>query len=295
MTYSPGDAVKVSQRHDFFWSKTQSPLCLLLTHLRHQRGPPQFSGSDRQTQFGGSSYRNCRPGKSQAEQHEERNSLLGGFDVRHAEAAVIAAESRVRRLEDIREFEEIQADHGWRQNRQLRGRHTEERVILPHTSQNPNIAEWETSVFSPRCYHFLPVSELKSSISIVASAFKTHLQFAHLGRQAAMSPCFHSPSLLECSYLVFHFCSYPPTPPISTHHPKGPSDNIVEESCPTLPTPVVPTLARMSLRGMPVSAWPGPSFTFFRLHVPSLYQSAAPCPLQSSALCSFLYQDTIDT
>lgn len=57
--------------------------------------------------MGGCAHRDGRPREGQAQQHEERDGLLRGLDVGHAEAAVIAAEPRVHGLEDIRELQEV--------------------------------------------------------------------------------------------------------------------------------------------------------------------------------------------
>lgn len=152
-----------------------------------------------QAQFGGNSYRNCRSSKSQAKQHKEWNCLLGGFNIRHAKTAVIAAESRVHRFEDICEFEEVQADHRWCQYRQLGMKDIEDRFILRHMSDIESVhLEVGNKYIFPLFHSSSPISLLKSFIStIIASAFKIYLQFIHLSHQPAMSPCHHSPLLLH--------------------------------------------------------------------------------------------------
>lgn len=122
----------------FLVQELELTFCLLLTHFLHKCGPSWFSGVDKK-QLGGNSYRNRRSGKSQAKQHEEWNRFLGRFNIRHAKTPVIAAKSRVHRLEDIREFKEIQADH-WRcQYRQLRTKDIEDQFILMDRSSIQSI------------------------------------------------------------------------------------------------------------------------------------------------------------
>ena len=148
----------------------------------------------RQTQFGGNSYRDCRSSKSQAKQHEERNCLLGGFNVWHAKTPVIAAESRVHGFEDIREFKEIQANHRWCQYRQLRMKDREDQFIFLHRSyiESVHLEIRNTSVF-----HFLLplLSDLRIKIIHTYYCFclQNKLQFIHLFHQPSLNPRHASP------------------------------------------------------------------------------------------------------
>ena len=64
-------------------------------------------------------YRDSRSREGQAKQHEERDHLMHGLDIGHAQAAVIAAVAGAHRLEHICQLEEVQADHWRRQDWEL--------------------------------------------------------------------------------------------------------------------------------------------------------------------------------
>lgn len=59
------------------------------------------------------------PGEGQAEQHQQRDDLVVGVDVRQAEAPVVAVETRLNWLENVRPLQEVKADHGRDQDGQL--------------------------------------------------------------------------------------------------------------------------------------------------------------------------------
>ncbi len=63
-----------------------------------------------------SSHRGSRAGERQTQEHEQRDELITAVHVRHAEWPVMAAESHLRRLEHIRQFQEVQWNHGGRHN-----------------------------------------------------------------------------------------------------------------------------------------------------------------------------------
>ncbi len=63
-----------------------------------------------------SSHRGSRAGERQTQEHEQRDELITAIHVRHAEWPVMAAESHLRRLEHIRQFQEVQWNHGGRHN-----------------------------------------------------------------------------------------------------------------------------------------------------------------------------------
>lgn len=64
-------------------------------------------------------YRDGGSGEGQAEQHQEGDDLAVGVDVGKAQAAVMAVEARLHRLEHIRPLQEVQTDHRRYQDRQL--------------------------------------------------------------------------------------------------------------------------------------------------------------------------------
>lgn len=65
-------------------------------------------------------HHNGRSSKCQTEQHQDRNSLLGRFNVWHTQTSIITAESGMYRLEDVREFKKIETDNRRGQYGQLR-------------------------------------------------------------------------------------------------------------------------------------------------------------------------------
>lgn len=67
----------------------------------------------------GFTHRDGRPGEGQAEQHQQRDDLVVRVDVRQAQAPVVAVETGLNRLEDVRPLQEIEADHGRDQDGQL--------------------------------------------------------------------------------------------------------------------------------------------------------------------------------
>lgn len=76
-------------------------------------------------------YRDGRTGEGQAEQHQEGDDFMVGVDVGKAQAAVMAVEARLHRLEHICPLQEVQADHGRHQDRQLSTDTTREDVREP--------------------------------------------------------------------------------------------------------------------------------------------------------------------
>lgn len=87
------------------------------------------------------------PSKGQAEQHQQRDDLMVGVNVRQAQAPVVAVETRLNRLEDVRPLQEVEADHGGDQDGQLwmgreRGGEEEwvcgEELIKPQRTEIPN-------------------------------------------------------------------------------------------------------------------------------------------------------------
>lgn len=63
--------------------------------------------------------RNSRSCESEAEEHEEGNDLMCGFDIRQTQTAVVAAETPADRFENVRPLQEIHTDHRWDQERKL--------------------------------------------------------------------------------------------------------------------------------------------------------------------------------
>lgn len=77
-------------------------------------------------------HRDGGSGKGQAEQHQQRDDLMVGIDVRQAQASVVAVKAGLHGLEDVRPLQEVEADHRRDQDRQLsagRGRQREKRQI----------------------------------------------------------------------------------------------------------------------------------------------------------------------
>lgn len=60
-----------------------------------------------------------RPSEGQAEQHQQRDNLMVGVDVRQAQAPVVAVKTGLYRLEDVCPLQEVEADHGRDQDGQL--------------------------------------------------------------------------------------------------------------------------------------------------------------------------------
>lgn len=52
----------------------------------------------------------------QAEEHEEGHHLLAGFDVGHAESAVLTAVTRMNGFKKVRQLQEVQTHHRGRQD-----------------------------------------------------------------------------------------------------------------------------------------------------------------------------------
>ena len=64
-------------------------------------------------------HRGRRGSEGQAEQHEQRDELLIGLHVGHGERAVIALETYLGRLEEVRQLQEVQGHNGGCHNGQL--------------------------------------------------------------------------------------------------------------------------------------------------------------------------------
>lgn len=64
-------------------------------------------------------HRDGGSGEGQAEQHQQGDDLMVGVDVGQAQAAVMAVEARLYRLEHIRPLQKVQADHRRYQDWQL--------------------------------------------------------------------------------------------------------------------------------------------------------------------------------
>lgn len=58
--------------------------------------------------------------KGETQQHEQGDKFLSALHVGHAERAVMAAKTHLRRLQHISQLQEVQRDHRGSHNRQLR-------------------------------------------------------------------------------------------------------------------------------------------------------------------------------